>query len=54
MLYGSQPFLPVEKEATLLHLLMARSGIYLPTANRELTDLSRGAARTRRVRISSV
>ena len=35
-----QPFLPTEKEATLYHLLTARSGIYLPTANKELTDLS--------------
>ena len=35
-----QPFLPVEKEATLHHLLTARSGVYLPTANEELTVLS--------------
>ena len=35
-----QPFLPVEKEATLQHLLTARSGIYLPTANEELAALS--------------
>ena len=35
-----QPFLAIEKHATLLHLLMARSGIYHPTANKELTDLS--------------
>jgi CubicO group peptidase (beta-lactamase class C family) len=35
-----QPFLPIEKEATLYDLLTARSGIYLPTANKELTDLS--------------
>lgn len=35
-----QPFLPVERWATLYHLLTARSGVYLPTANKELTDLS--------------
>ena len=35
-----QPFLPIEKSATLQFLLTARSGIYLPTANKELTDLS--------------
>ena len=35
-----QPFLPIEKSATLYHLLTARSGVYLPTANKELTDLS--------------
>ncbi len=35
-----QPFLPIEKFATLHHLLTARSGVYLPTANQELTDLS--------------
>lgn len=35
-----QPFLPIEKTATLFHLLTARSGIYLPTANKELADLS--------------
>lgn len=35
-----QAFLPIEKHATLEHLLTARSGIYLPTANKELTDLS--------------
>ena len=34
-----QPFLPIEKGATLQHLLTARSGIYLPTANEELTAL---------------
>ena len=34
-----QPFLPIEKQATLQHLLTARSGIYLPTANEELTNL---------------
>lgn len=33
-----QPFLPNGKTATLLHLLTARSGVYLPTANRELTE----------------
>lgn len=33
------PFLPIETSATLYHLLTARSGIYLPTANRELSDL---------------
>jgi CubicO group peptidase (beta-lactamase class C family) len=35
-----QPFLPIEKQATLYNLLTARSGIYLATANAELTDLS--------------
>src|SRR5712692_6075961 len=35
-----QPFLPIEKHATLYHLLTARSGIYHSTANTELTDLS--------------
>ena len=35
-----QPFLPIEKGATLQHLLTARSGIYLPTANEELTALT--------------
>jgi CubicO group peptidase (beta-lactamase class C family) len=35
-----QPFLPIEKEAMLYDLLTARSGIYLPTANGALTDLS--------------
>jgi CubicO group peptidase (beta-lactamase class C family) len=35
-----QPFMPIEKEATLYDLLTARSGIYLPTANEELTNLS--------------
>lgn len=35
-----QPFLPIEKVATLYHLLTARSGIYHPTANEELTNLS--------------
>lgn len=35
-----QPFLSIEKGATLEHLLTARSGIYLPTANEELTALS--------------
>lgn len=35
-----EPFLPIEREATLHQLLTARSGIYLATANRELTDLS--------------
>uniref|UniRef100_Q025F2 Beta-lactamase n=1 Tax=Solibacter usitatus (strain Ellin6076) TaxID=234267 RepID=Q025F2_SOLUE len=35
-----QPFLPIEKQATLYNLLTARSGIYHPTANMELTDLS--------------
>lgn len=34
-----QPFLPIEKTATLQHLLTARSGIYLPTANEGLTAL---------------
>ncbi len=35
-----QPFLPIEKSATLYHLLTARSGVYLSTANEELTVLS--------------
>jgi CubicO group peptidase (beta-lactamase class C family) len=35
-----QPFLEVERSATLRHLLMARSGIYLPSGNDELTSLS--------------
>lgn len=35
-----QPFLDIENSATLQHLLTARSGIYLPTANEELTVLS--------------
>src|SRR5262249_26336140 len=35
-----QPFLPSEKSATLYHLLTARSGVYLSTANEELTVLS--------------
>ena len=30
-------FLPLEKKATLLHLLQARSGIFLPTANQNLS-----------------
>ena len=34
-----EPFLPVEKSATLRQLLTARSGIYLPTANKELTTV---------------
>ncbi len=40
-----QPFLPIEKRATLLHLLTARSGIYHPSGNESLTSLSprRGA-----------
>lgn len=40
-----QPFLPIEKSATLYHLLTARSGIYHPAGNQELTGLSprRGA-----------
>lgn len=40
-----QPFLPIEKSATLLHLLTARSGIYHPSGNESLTSLSprRGA-----------
>jgi CubicO group peptidase (beta-lactamase class C family) len=40
-----QPFLPIEKHATLTHLLTARSGIYLPSGNDTLTSLSprRGA-----------
>jgi len=35
-----QPFLPEEEGATLLQLLTARSGIYLPAGNPELTALS--------------
>jgi CubicO group peptidase (beta-lactamase class C family) len=35
-----QPFLPIEKQATLYNLLTARSGIYHATANTELTALS--------------
>ncbi len=35
-----EPFLPIERGATLQHLLTARSGIYLPTANEELSTLS--------------
>lgn len=40
-----QPFLPIEKGANLGHLLTARSGIYHPSGNTELTALSprRGA-----------
>jgi CubicO group peptidase (beta-lactamase class C family) len=40
-----QPFLPIETHATLLHLLTARSGIYLSSGNASLTDQSprRGA-----------
>ena len=32
----SEPFLPIEEKAALLHLLMARSGIYLPSGNKGL------------------
>jgi CubicO group peptidase (beta-lactamase class C family) len=39
-LHDVQPFLDLEKSATLYHLLTARSGIYHPTANKQLTDLS--------------
>lgn len=39
-LEDTEPFLPIEKGATLQHLLTARSGIYLATGNRELSDLS--------------
>jgi CubicO group peptidase (beta-lactamase class C family) len=35
-----QPFLEVERSATLRHLLMARSGIYLPSGNEALTSVS--------------
>jgi CubicO group peptidase (beta-lactamase class C family) len=40
-----QPFLPREKDATLMHLLTARSGIYHPSGNDDLTSRSprRGA-----------
>jgi len=40
-----QPFLPMEEHAQLMHLLMARSGIYLNAGNANLTDQSprRGA-----------
>ncbi len=31
----NQPFLPIEERAQLLHLLTARSGIYLPSGNEE-------------------
>ena len=34
------PYLAVEEGATLHHLLMARSGVYLPSGNEELTVLS--------------
>ncbi len=34
------PYLAVEEGATLRHLLMARSGVYLPSGNEELTVLS--------------
>ncbi|HEV7395305.1 MAG TPA: serine hydrolase [Pyrinomonadaceae bacterium] len=33
-----QPFLPIEEHATLDQLLTARSGIYLPSGNRDLDD----------------
>ena len=33
------PFLPQERDATLRHVLMARSGIYLPAGNKQLEDL---------------
>jgi CubicO group peptidase (beta-lactamase class C family) len=39
-LHDVQPFLEIEKNATLYNLLTARSGIYHPTANKQLTDLS--------------
>ncbi len=44
-LEDSEPFLSIERKATLLHLLTARSGIYLPSGNEELTSASprRGA-----------
>ena len=35
-----QPFMPVEEAATLEQLLAARSGVYLPAGNEELTVLS--------------
>lgn len=35
-----QPFLPIERDATLLQLLTARSGIYHPSGNQSLTALS--------------
>ena len=40
-----QPFLPIEENATLLNLLTARSGIYHPSGNEDLTSRSprRGA-----------
>lgn len=40
-----QPFLPIEKHARLRHLMTARSGIYHPSGNEDLTSLSprRGA-----------
>jgi CubicO group peptidase (beta-lactamase class C family) len=41
----AEPFLAIERNATLLHLLTARSGIYMPSGNEELTSASprRGA-----------
>ena len=39
-LTDEQPFLPIEKVATLQHLLTSRSGIYLPTANQGLTNVA--------------
>jgi CubicO group peptidase (beta-lactamase class C family) len=35
-----QPFQPIEEQATLRHLLMARSGIYHPAGNAQLEALS--------------
>jgi CubicO group peptidase (beta-lactamase class C family) len=35
-----QSFLPVEKDATIRHVLAARSGVYLSSGNANLTDLS--------------
>lgn len=38
-LEDTQPFLPIEAGATIRHLLMARSGVYLPSHAEESTDV---------------
>jgi CubicO group peptidase (beta-lactamase class C family) len=38
-LEDGQPFLPIEENARLIHLLTARSGIYLPSGNKSLDAL---------------
>ena len=48
-----QPFLEVEQSATLRHLLMARSGIYLPSGNEESRRSRPGVGRSARARTSS-